>query len=161
MADTHTLQEIIEKTIQTTLLKAHPVGSYWLTESDDDPNALFGGGWERVKGKLLQCSDDTHPAGTDIEAGLPNITGGGNAGSICAYVWAATSTSRNNTWKGALGIISAANGENFSPTSWNEPLDARRPYGLAFNASLSNAIYGKSDTVQPETHVVNVWKRIS
>ena len=50
-ATTHTLQEIIEKTIQTTLLKAHPVGSYWLTESDDDPSTLFGGGVGACQGQ--------------------------------------------------------------------------------------------------------------
>ncbi len=72
---THTLTEIIETTIKTAILKCHPVGSFWLTASDDDPNEIFGGTWERVKGKLLQCSDDSHPAGTDIAAGLPNITG--------------------------------------------------------------------------------------
>nr|DAF36686.1 MAG TPA: hypothetical protein [Caudoviricetes sp.] len=32
---------------------------------------------------------------------------------------------------------------------------------LLFNASKSNPIYGKSDTVQPPTHVVNAWIRIS
>ena len=150
MADTHTLQEIIEKTIQTTLLKAHPVGSYWLTESDDDPNTLFGGGWERVKGKLLQCSDDTHPAGTDIEAGLPNITGmiGDSCGSsglfhtLTGCFYGDYHTRNRFIWSG-----NTAFGYHGGET-W-------------FAASKSNAIYGKSDTVQPETHVVNVWKRIS
>ena len=151
MADTHTLQEIIEKTIQTTLLKAHPVGSYWLTESDDDPNTLFGGVWERVKGKLLQCSDDTHPAGIDIEAGLPNITG--------TFAVRPAST-----------IDSSA---AFSGTAFTEAVCGLYErvdtpfYGsfgtvaFSMDASRSSAIYGKSDTVQPETHVVNVWKRIS
>ena len=156
MADTHTLQEIIEKTIQTTLLKAHPVGSYWLTESDDDPNTLFGGGWERVKGKLLQCSDDTHPAGTDIEAGLPNITGTIQAvgesgeegnwltnlnGTGCFY--AVTVNASKQYY--ASTVVNTNGGTNYQ----------------CFAASRSSAIYGKSDTVQPETHVVNVWKRIS
>jgi hypothetical protein len=156
MADTHTLQEIIEKTIQTTLLKAHPVGSYWLTESDDDPNTLFGGGWERVKGKLLQCSDDTHPAGTDIEAGLPNITGNVQAvgesgeegswltnlnGAGCFY--AVTVNASRQYY--ASCVVNYNGGTNYQ----------------GFDASRCSSIYGKSDTVQPETHVVNVWKRIS
>lgn len=32
---------------------------------------------------------------------------------------------------------------------------------LTFNASRSNSIYGKSDTVQPPARIVNVWKRVS
>ena len=147
MADTHTLQEIIEKTIQTTLLKAHPVGSYWLTESDDDPNTLFGGGWERVKGKLLQCSDDTHPAGTDIEAGLPNITGWWKDCRPNDMWWGDTSGAvYRNTNTASANIFGSGTGNS---AEW------------LFDASRSSAIYGKSDTVQPETHVVNVWKRIS
>ena len=32
---------------------------------------------------------------------------------------------------------------------------------ITFDASKSNAIYGKSETVQPNTVVINVWKRVS
>ena len=151
MADTHTLQEIIEKTIQTTLLKAHPVGSYWLTESDDDPNTLFGGGWERVKGKLLQCSDDTHPAGTDIEAGLPNITGSFAVRPASTFDSSAafSGIAATEITCGLYAQINTPFYGNFGTVSFS------------MDASRSSAIYGKSDTVQPETHVVNVWKRIS
>ena len=156
----HTLQEVIDLAVKTAVLKAHPVGSYWITETDDDPKIIFGGGvWERVQGKFLQCSDDTHPAGTDIDAGLPDITGGYDAARVCAFVWATTPTSGNNTWDGALGLTSSLNGENVYPTDWNENKDSRRPYGLCFDASRSSSIYGNSDTVQPPAHVVNVWKR--
>ena len=40
----HTLQEVIDLAVKTAVLKAHPVGSYWITETDDDPNIIFGGG---------------------------------------------------------------------------------------------------------------------
>ena len=32
---------------------------------------------------------------------------------------------------------------------------------LHFDASRSNPIYGRSDTVQPPARIVNVWKRVS
>ena len=34
-------------------------------------------------------------------------------------------------------------------------------YNLGFQASKSNAIYGRSTTVQPPARFVNVWKRVS
>ena len=154
----HTLQQVIDLAVKTAVLQAkkeailecRPIGSYFITETDDDPNVIFGGGWKRVKGKILQCSDDKHPAGTDIEAGLPNITGkatflqtdGEDQSSypdVGCFYWGFY----NHDWK----------------TSATNKGPAKRD--LLFNASRSNPIYGKSDTVQPPTHVVNAWIRIS
>lgn len=38
-------------------LKVHPVGSYYLTERQIDPNFEFGGTWERVENRFLIASD--------------------------------------------------------------------------------------------------------
>lgn len=82
--DDHTLQQVIDLAVKTAVLKAkreailecRPVGSYFLTETEDDPNVLFGGGWQKLTGRyVLQCSDANHKAGTTVEAGLPNIKG--------------------------------------------------------------------------------------
>lgn len=82
--DDHTLQQVIDLAIKTAVLKAkkeailecRPVGSYFLTETEDDPNVLFGGRWQKLTGRyVLQCSDDSHKAGTTVEAGLPDIGG--------------------------------------------------------------------------------------
>lgn len=156
--DNHTLQQVIDLAVKTAVLKAkkeailecRPIGSYFITETDDDPNVIFGGRWKRVKGKILQCSDDKHPAGTDIEAGLPNITGvatflqtDGEDQPIYPDVGCFYWGIYNHNWK--TSII------NEGPAKRN----------LLFDASRSNPIYGKSDTVQPPTHVVNAWIRIS
>ena len=149
----HTLRQVIDLAVKTAVLQAkkeailecRPIGSYFITETDDDPNVIFGGGWKRVKGKILQCSDDKHPAGTDIEAGLPNIKG-------------VFSRQVNNSYMGDNGAFyimesgQQSSGE-YSGTGY--------PSGVGFDASRSNSIYGKSYTVQPPTHVVNAWIRIS
>lgn len=58
------------------ILECRSIGSYFITETDDGPNVLFGGGWEKLTGRyVLQCSDDSHKAGTTVEAGLPDIAG--------------------------------------------------------------------------------------
>lgn len=41
---THTLKEVIELAIKTAILRAHPIGSYYLTEGNEDPKDFIGGG---------------------------------------------------------------------------------------------------------------------
>ena len=167
--DDHTLQQVIDLAVKTAVLKAkkeailecRPVGSYFLTETEDDPNILFGGRWQKLTGRyVLQCSDDTHAAGTTVEAGLPNIAG--DTGSLN---W---SDNDNNaldydTWLNHNGPyerrLFATNGEHIVPIYTQEP--GLRRVGVNFDASRANPIYGRSDTVQPPARIVNVWKRVS
>ncbi len=139
----HTLKETIDLAVKTAILRAHPIGSYYLTEGNEDPADFIGGG-NRLKSLVIQASDDTHLAGTTAEAGLPNITG-------------VFSRKVNNSYgfKGAFYEMEL--GEKTS----GEYGGTGYPSGVGFDASRSNAIYGKSDTVQPPARFCNVWKRIS
>lgn len=157
--DSHTLQQVIDLAVKTAVLKAkkeailecRPIGSYFITETDDDPNVIFGGGWQKLTGRyVLQCSDDSHKAGTTVEAGLPDITGKATFlltdgvdptvyPDLGCFSWGDYNSS---------GRISITN---------NEP--SKRD--LLFSASRSNPIYGRSDTVQPPARIVNIWKRVS
>ena len=40
-----TLEEMVDKAIQVAVLRAHPVGSYFITESADNPHEILGGGY--------------------------------------------------------------------------------------------------------------------
>ena len=159
--DDHTLQQVIDLAVKTAVLKAkkeailecRPVGSYFLTETEDDPNILFGGGWEKLTGRyVLQCSDDNHKAGTTVEAGLPNITGGF---SVCA---GSTGWATMNSVSGAFQRANKVSRHGNYNGGTNEDDNYA---GVDFNASLSSNIYGKSSTVQPPARIVNVWKRVS
>lgn len=158
--DDHTLQQVIDLAVKTAVLKAkkeailecRPIGSYFITETEDDPNILFGGRWQKLTGRyVLQCSDANHKAGTTVEAGLPNITahyddniGYANADRV--------------GWHGAVYLGNPAS----SLITTKKTEDGRKYcHGWQFDASKSNSIYGKSDTVQPPARIVNVWKRVS
>ena len=39
----HTLKETIDLAVKTAILRAHPIGSYYLTEGDEDPKDFIGG----------------------------------------------------------------------------------------------------------------------
>ena len=122
-----------------------PVGSIYQSTDATSPAALFGGTWEQIASeRVLMGASSTHAAGTTAKAGLPNITG---------KVPTTTCGSRYNETSGAfsLGSRLTSNGDN-SGDSFNS-------YYAFFDASGSNAIYGRSSTVQPAAYYVHIWRR--
>ena len=147
----HTLKETIDLAMKNAILRAHPIGSYYLTEGTENPQDFIGGGWQKLTGRyVLQCSDDSHKAGTTVQAGLPNITG------KATYL---QTDGTDQTHYPDLGCFSWGNYNHSWKTSAINEGPAKRD--LLFNASRSNSIYGRSDTVQPPARIVNVWKRVS
>ena len=155
--DDHTLQQVIDLAVKTAVLKAkkeailecRPIGSYFITETEDDPNILFGGEWQKLTGRyVLQCSDDSHKAGTTVQAGLPNITG------LASFI-SSDGVDTQYPDRGALYWTNYAHNIVMQTRSGTGKRD------IMFDASRSNPIYGRSDTVQPPARIVNVWKRVS
>lgn len=123
----------------------YPVGSIYQSTARTSPAALFGGTWQEIaQNRVLMGAGSGHAAGTTVEAGLPNITG-----SFVADV-------KNGEHKvsGAFtaGSAIASTGEysNFSDV-----------YKFSLDASKSNAIYGRSATVQPAAYYVHIWRRVA
>lgn len=77
--------------------------------------------------------------GTYHQAGIPNITGRSDLGGIYSSV----------SFSGAIATVKNE-GDATGATHYNAGGDQR--VKLTFNASNSNPIYGRSDTVQPESH---------
>ena len=97
-------------------------------------------------------ADDTHKAGTTAEAGLPNITGSARpairSGGYPLIV---------DTVSGAFAKVDA-NGYMTTNTTLNTASNYKGTH-IVLDASQSNAIYGKSDTVQPPAYFVYYWRR--
>ena len=126
-------------------LAAYPVGSIFQTVSTTSPAALFGGTWQKIaQNRVLMGASYAHAAGTTVEAGLPNITG-----SFVANV-------RNG--KNAVSGAFTASDQIGSTGADNN--DARI-YTFSLDASKSNAIYGRSSTVQPAAYYVHIWHRVA
>lgn len=121
------------------------MGSIYQSTDATSPAALFGGTWEQIASeRVLMGASSTHAAGTTAKAGLPNITGSFPT---------TTYGSNYNKTSGAfsLGSRITGNGED-SNSSFNS-------YYVSFDASSSNAIYGRSKTVQPAAYYVHIWRR--
>ena len=134
--------------------RIYPIGSIYLTVSNDNPATLLGlGTWQKVaSGRVLQGADTNHTAGTTIAAGLPNITGDLAISDIPNISYPLAITTATNVFKGKDNGLAANIGGNYV-SGYNRKVE--------FNASRSNSIYGKSSTVQPPAFVVNIWQRIS
>lgn len=126
-------------------LAAYPVDSIFQTVSTTSPAALFGGTWQEIaQNRVLMGASYAHAAGTTVEAGLPNITG-----SFVADVK-----------KGEHKVSGAftAGSEIATTGEYNSFSDV---YKFSLDASKSNAIYGRSATVQPAAYYVHIWRRVA
>ena len=126
-------------------LAAYPVGSIFQTVSTTSPAELFGGTWQEIaQNRVLMGASYAHAAGTTVKAGLPNITG-----SFVANV--------HYMQHEVSGAFTA--GDRITSTGANNG-DAI-VYKLSLDASKSNAVYGRSSTVQPAAYFVHIWRRVA
>ena len=111
----------------------YPVGSIYQSTDPTSPAALFGGSWEEIASeRVLMGASSTHAAGSTVEAGLPNIKFSFTAATI------------------GLGN----HGEDYRT-------DGVSSSNFNLDASKSNAIYGRSSTVQPAAYYVHIWHRVA
>lgn len=123
----------------------YPVGSIYQSTSYTSPAALFGGTWQEIaQDRVLMGASYAHAAGTTVEAGLPNITG--------SFVADVKKGEHKVSGAFTAGNVIASTGE------YNTFSDV---YKFSLDASKSNAIYGRSATVQPAAYYVHIWRRVA
>ena len=127
----------------------YPVGSIYQSTDPTSPAALFGGSWEEIASEqVLMGASSTHAAGTTVKAGLPNLKGSSSGVASTAYPNLSNSgaLSMNTNNGGLAGYEGGSYGSNCT---------------VSFDASKSNAIYGRSSTVQPAAYYVHIWHRVA
>ena len=127
----------------------YPVGSIYQSTDPTSPAALFGGSWEEIASeRVLMGASSTHAAGTTAKAGLPNLKGSFSGVASTAYPNLSNSgaLSINTNNSGLAGYEGGSYGGNCT---------------VSFDASKSNAIYGRSSTVQPAAYYVHIWHRVA
>lgn len=132
------------------LLAAHPVGSIYQTISLENPSVTFGGGtWEKIaQDRVLMGASDTHPAGTTVEAGLPDIYSQINDVLFSSENPFMIGDSLKPLFAGVPnGYVSASGTSNVYRSN------------VQLKASLGKPIYGASDTVQPPAYFTYTWLR--
>lgn len=128
----------------------YPVGSIYQSTDSTSPAALFGGSWAKVSSeRVLMSASSTHAAGTTVEAGLPNITG--SVGRYASGYWSGVDRQQ--------GAFTATDGASMG--FYSSSGSAGQGTYINFDASKSNAIYGRSSTVQPAAYYVHIWHRVA
>nr|DAE56944.1 MAG TPA: baseplate protein [Caudoviricetes sp.] len=131
-------------------LTAYPVGSIFQTVSTTSPAALFGGTWQEIaQNRVLMGASYAHAAGTTVEAGLPNITGRAGPDEQAGFY----NVNRPNAYGAFYG-----GGKSYD---WAASGTSTPGKDLCFDASRSNPIYGRSNTVQPAAYYVHIWRRVA
>lgn len=92
----------------------------------------------------------THPVNTTVEAGLPNITGG----------FSFSSYDGSGGWLKAASATGAFKGREGTGVEAQTGIVTSGAVAVDMDASMLSQIYGNSDTVQPATYYINIWKRI-
>lgn len=142
--------DAVKTLIADALAEDHAKIKFWVSEDPTSPAALFGGSWEEIAPeRVLMGASSAHAAGTTVEAGLPNITGDS---------WLRP----NNNTITENGPFYLTDSEKRNPPVGNFSGDSKTPSTtVGFDASKSNAIYGRSSTVQPAAYYVHIWHRVA
>ena len=174
---------IYSLTAESILSMVYPVGSVYISVNDVSPEKFLGGKWIKIsQGRVLQGASGTQTAGTEVSAGLPNISVSSNGehthtrGSMnitgnvvmhgvgsCTVIadsnGAFYGTSRESLYAG-LGCNSGASSVgiiNFSADrTWTGSTSSA---GAHSHSAYITGITGNSTTVQPPALLVNIWKR--
>lgn len=141
---------IYQQVLAAVVERDHPVGSLYISENATSPAELYGGTWERVEDCTIWGASDTHPAGTTIEAGLPDIYSQINDVLFSSSDPYQIGNALKPLFKGiANGFVSASGTSNIYRAN------------VQLKASLGSSIYGVSDTVQPPAYCIYIWRRVA
>ena len=146
--------DAVKTLIADALAEDYAKIKFWISEDPTSPAALFGGTWEQIASdRVLMGAGSTHPAGSTVEAGLPNITGSLREANAESSPFRGSKASLKSS--GALKFVEIN-------TSWGGYSGmSGSTYDVYFDASRSNSIYGRSYTVQPAAYYVHIWKRVA
>lgn len=118
---------------------AYPVGAIYLSVTDVDPSALFGGTWKRIGGRFLLGADSTHAAGS--------------TGGEAAHTLTVDEMPRHNH---EIGNLNASG--NSTPFMTVQAQDKK---GHGGNVQTMYAGGGKAHNNLPPYLVVYMWQRVS
>ena len=136
----------------------YPVGTVYMSADKTKTKADFPfmayGIWEEVPANLCLQTGAASEAGTQRSAGLPNITG------YRVAKWGGADDGHRSYYS---GCFKQDRDTGMPPTTnaadWNGENGEIVGTGFGFDASLSNPIYGSSNTVQPPAYMVRAWVR--
>ena len=125
---------------------------FWASNDPTSPASFIGGTWERIENCTIWGASDTHPAGTKLEAGLPNAEGYFAFINTTAGAWA-------KSVAGTGPFSTTGNGTTALATQYQ--IFDNSTISISFSLAKANPIYGSSTTVQPPAYCMYIWRRVA
>lgn len=167
-----TLEEMVDKAIQVAVLRAHPVGSYFITESADNPHEILGGGvWQKLEGRFLLGANASYSVGSEggeamhtlTESEMPSHT---HDASIKPFYhqgnklqfFNAVNADRGGSWNGDNQFAIAA-ARKMAGTSGVQNVLTEANLETKKAIETANTGGGASHNNMPPYRAVNIWRR--
>lgn len=128
---------------------------FWTSGDPTSPASFIGGTWERIEDCTIWGASSLHPAGTKLEAGLPNIIG--SFALVSSGVDGGWLAFAESSISGAFYGDNPGNGAYAAAAGVAE----KSMVSAKFSAARSNSIYGNSTTVQPPAYCIYIWRRVA
>lgn len=167
-----TLEEMVDKAIQVAVLRAHPVGSYFITESADNPHEILGGGvWQKLEGRFLLGANASYSVGSEGGEAMHTLTvneipSHTHDATIKAFTYNGNKIQFFNAGdanKGGSWIndsqFSIAAARNLSGTSGVQHILTEANLNTGKAIDTANTGGGASHNNMPPYRAVNIWKR--
>lgn len=167
-----TFEEALEVAVKAAVLRAHPVGSYFITESADNPAEIFGGGvWQKLEGRVLLGTSSSYSVGTEggeamhtlTESELPSHTHNSTiktltySGNTVAF-FNAGDANKGGSWYGDSQFMIAA-ARKLSSTSGVDHVLNEGNLETGKAIITANTGGGASHNNLPPYRAVNIWRR--
>lgn len=166
-----TLEEMVDKAIQVAVLRAHPVGSYFITESADNPHEILGGVWQKLEGRFLLGANASYSVGSEggedmhtlTKNELPSHT---HDATIKAFTYNgnkiqffnAVDANKGGSWYSDDQFMIAAARRVSSTTGVDHVLnESNLETGKAIETANTGG--GASHNNMPPYRAVNIWRR--
>lgn len=137
----------VQNAVAEVMKTLYPVGSIYLSLVKQNPGTWIAGTrWSLLDSGYALWTTTASDAGAKIPAGLPNITGEIFVDSGCGIV------KYNSYGTGAFNSLGSSRGYVVRTESGSSR-------SISFDASQSNSIYGKNNTVQPPAMKIYAYRR--
>ena len=167
-----TLEEMVDKAIQVAVLRAHPVGSYFITESADNPHEILGGGvWQKLEGRFLLGANASYSVGSEGGEAMHTLTvnelpSHTHDATIKAFTYNgnkiqffnAVNADKGGSWNGE-NQFSIAAVRKMAGTSGVQNILTEANLNTGKAIDTANTGGGASHNNMPPYRAVNIWKR--
>ena len=188
LVDINRLKEFKDKliyslTAESILSMVYPVGSVYISVNDVSPEKFLGGKWTKIsQGRVLQGASGTQTAGTEVSAGLPDISvtwndghthtrgsmnitgtvvmhGMGNCTALGAAQGAFYGSGIESSYQRPNCLSGASSVDYIQFSADRTWTGSTSSDGAHSHGAYITGITGNSTTVQPPALLVNIWKR--